>query len=149
MRQRYRQGLRAATIGLLVALPGAAQAQEASDPRKWAAGFFDTLMQQNVAAAFRVLKEESFLGQQRPGALGPLEEAMTRTVQGYGTIINYEQANEARLGATLVRLTYLVNHRVMAVQYQMILYKGPRGWNLVHVDLKDKVEQYDYVESRR
>jgi hypothetical protein len=148
MRQRYRQGFLAAALGLMV-LAGAAQAQEANDPRRWAASIFDTLMQQNVAAAFRLLKEESFLGQQRPGGLGPLEEAMTRTVQGYGTIINYELANEARLGSTLVRLTYLVNHRVLAVQYQLVLYKAERGWNLVHVDFKDKVEQYDYVESRR
>jgi hypothetical protein len=144
MKQFSRAAKVAALVMVIAVAAPSAAAQSSNDPKQWPTSFFDTLMKQNVAAAFRLLKEETFLGHQRAAALGPLEEAMNRAVQTYGTIVNYELAREAKVGQTMARLTYLVNHQALAVQYIMILYKAPRGWNLVHVDFKDQILQYDY-----
>lgn len=128
----------------LIYLPSSAGAQMAKDPRGWTAGFFDVLMNEGEPEAVRMLKEESFLGQNSPGAIAHLGDLLSQMKEMSGTTINYEFIRENNLGSRVVRLLYVSNHVYLPIFYEFVFYESDIGWQLVALNVMNKTTEYPF-----
>ena len=127
---------------LLLATP--AKAQQADDPVAWADNFLRVLVNDGPDKAATILNEETFLGQQVRTLAPILREGAQKAVNTFGTTTGFEKARENALGSRLIRLTYIVHHVHMAVQYRFFFYRTDRGWNLVGTNIEGEAVKFDF-----
>jgi hypothetical protein len=116
----------------------------ADDPRKWADGLFDILIQKGEDDFVRELKEVSFVGQEHPGAVESIGDTLRNAKQAAGTIINYEFIEASQLGTRTTRLRYVVNHVRYAILYHLTFYRTDHGWQLINFNLLGDIGSYPF-----
>jgi hypothetical protein len=110
-----------------------ARAQNADEPRAWVENFFDILLNKQESEAFRLLKEETFVGHSYPGGMSHLEEQYRSARLQAGTPINVELVSTQAAGSRYIRFTYVMNGTSFPVIWYLDMYNSDNGWQLLSI----------------
>lgn len=118
----------------------AAMVQETERPEAWSEEFLDIVLKDDASAAVRFLIDQSWIGQQRPFAMGAVKESLDAMYRTYGPAKEYELIREEKLGGALLALSYLMKHETSPVGWDFYFYKVSSQWNLIYLGFTDNVQ---------
>ena|SRR5579871_6289947 len=121
---------------LLFSSQTVARAQDASDPKAWADGLFQTLLKKGETDFAAGLKD-TMMGRETGGA-DVLLNAVTKTRQSFGDLTGYDYISQQQVGSRLRRLKYVTYNQRFFLVYQFAFYKSDRGWELFGADLNSQ-----------
>lgn len=122
---------------LIIAAMQVSFAQQTTDPKAWAEQFLGVLVERGAREANQFLRENSYLGQQKPETVIGQTESMQYYFEMHGDALGYELLKEIKLGSSVLLLTYVVKHENHFVLWNLDFYNPKTGWNLQHFGAED------------
>ncbi len=128
--------LRALVVGLalLGALPAWSQTiylKDEADLRHTLEGIVASVAASNYTGAWKALKPISVVPVSEFDVFeAQFSSQLGATLQRFGSPIGYELIKEQKIGASLVQVTYLVQHEKAPMRWMFIAYRTSKGWSV-------------------
>ena len=117
-----------------------ARAQDAGDPKVWADGLFNTLLNRG---------EDAFQDELKTTWANKYVTLFTDQVVGYfsntrklgGPLTGYEYVSQQQVGPRLRSLKYITYNENFFLVSQLAFYKGSHGWELIGVSMNSEADK--------
>ncbi len=123
------------------AAPAIAKNTPNRTPDEIAAGFFDALKADRVDAAYDTLANEFALAD-RGDQEKSIREQTQKALDAYGPALGYELVREEKLGANLLRRTYLLTGAELPLRWRFYFYKPADRWKLIDLRIDDAIAEW-------
>jgi hypothetical protein len=119
----------------------------ARSPDEVASAFFDLLKADKVDAAYDTLKMELGIAERSPDEARKMREQTQKALDAYGPVAGYEMIREEKLGAHLMRRSYLLIGAVLPLRWKFYFYKPADRWMLIDLRIDDGIPEW-FDENR-
>ncbi len=131
------------TLPAILVLSGTTQDKT---PILMAETFLNRVKEGNIPQAYDQLFEGSQIPVSKPQAVELMKSQTASALLLYGKIIGFEKLREEKMGASLVRLVYVLNSEYAPTVWEFYFYKPKSVWFLAYIRFNDK---FEYIEAKQ
>ena len=122
------------------------QVADAKEPKEFTSSFFKMVQSGKIPEAYDQLFSGSQIPAQKPQAVEAFKRQTASGLPMYGNILGVELYREEIIGASLVRLVYILKSEMAPIVWEFYFYKPKSEWFLCNLLFNDEFNSLKSVK---